>query len=124
MIEPKFLKSEIHKKAWGKEIWLCNNEEFCGKILHINRNHCFSFHYHINKKEVFYILMGTLKLEYFNLTNADRKTKNIVAGNTIEIPRNCPHKLTALTNAIIIEFSTHHEDSDSYRIEKGDSQNV
>ena len=33
-----------------------------------------------------------------------------------------PHQLIALTDGLIFEVSTHHEDSDSYRVMKGDSQ--
>ena len=33
-----------------------------------------------------------------------------------------PHQLEALTDGKIFEVSTHHEDSDSDRVMKGDSQ--
>jgi len=33
-----------------------------------------------------------------------------------------PHQLEALTDGRIFEVSTHHEDSDSYRVLPGDSQ--
>ena len=33
-----------------------------------------------------------------------------------------PHQLEALTDGVVFEVSTHHEDSDSYRVLKGDSQ--
>jgi hypothetical protein len=34
-----------------------------------------------------------------------------------------PHQIKALTDGRIFEVSTHHEDSDSYRVMRGDSQN-
>lgn len=123
MIEPKFLKSETHIKKWGNEVWVCNNNEFCGKVLNIYKGKSFSFHFHINKREVFWVFKSKLEFEYLDLENADRKCVILIPGDVVEIPRNLPHKLTALEDdAQIIEFSTHHEDSDSYRIEKGDSQ--
>ena len=33
------------------------------------------------------------------------------------------HQIKALTDGRIFEVSTHHEDSDSYRVQKGDGQN-
>ena len=33
-----------------------------------------------------------------------------------------PHQLEAITDGRIFEVSTHHEDSDSYRVLPGDSQ--
>jgi hypothetical protein len=35
-----------------------------------------------------------------------------------------PHQIEALTDGEIFEVSTHHEDEDSYRVWKGDSQNI
>jgi mannose-6-phosphate isomerase-like protein (cupin superfamily) len=122
MIEPKFLQLENHDKGWGCEKWICNNNEFCGKILQFNKGKSFSFHFHILKREVFYITKGLIRFEFLNLNNASRFERILKVGEIVEIPRNCPHKITALEDSEIIEFSTHHEESDSYRIEKGDSQ--
>ena len=67
-------------------------------------------------------MSGELEFKYFNLLNADQLKKDIGIGDVIDIPVGCPHKITAKTDSIIVEVSTHHENSDSYRIEKGDSQ--
>ena len=32
-----------------------------------------------------------------------------------------PHQLEAVTDGVVFEVSTHHEDSDSYRVLKGDT---
>lgn len=26
-------------KSWGNELWICNNEKYCGKILNIKKDH-------------------------------------------------------------------------------------
>lgn len=122
MPEIIFSKPEIHSKGWGKEIWIQNNGLYCGKLLYFNKGASFSMHYHLNKIETFYVLSGSLELEHFDLNNADRKSNILQEGDVIDIPLGTPHKVRALTDAVIIEISTHHEDSDSYRIEKGDSQ--
>ena len=115
-------KAEIHKKGWGQEIWISNNDEYCGKILEFGAGKTFSMHYHLLKREDFYVLEGRLKLEYFDLSNADRKSMELLPGDAIEIKRGVPHKITALEKSRIIEISTTHHESDSYRVEKGDSQ--
>jgi mannose-6-phosphate isomerase len=110
------------QKGWGKEIWLANNNKYCGKILKFNAGAKFSMHYHVDKEETFYILDGHLKLKYFDLSNAEEKIQDLYSGDVVDIPQFNPHKIEAIKESTIIEISTHHEDSDSYRIEKGDSQ--
>ena len=110
------------QKGWGKEIWLANNNKYCGKILKFNACSKFSMHYHVDKEETFYILDGHLKLKYFDLSNAEEKIQDLYSGDVVDIPQFNPHKIEAIKESTIIEISTHHEDSDSYRIEKGDSQ--
>lgn len=61
-------------------------------------------------------------LWYYDLTNADRKTVKLNGGMVVTIPQGNPHQIQALEDSVIVEFSTHHEDEDSYRIQKGDSQ--
>ena len=109
-------------KGWGEEVWIVNNDEYCGKLLKFNSGARFSMHYHINKEETFFVSKGKLSLKSINLENAEEFTKEINVGDVVDIPRFAPHQLTALEDSEIIEFSTHHEDSDSYRIAKGDSQ--
>lgn len=113
---------QIIKKGWGREVIVTNNDEYCGKLLYFDKGKKFSMHFHIDKKETFYVLKGYLRLHYFDLNNADEKQHNLHEGNVIEINRCEPHQIEALEDSIIIEFSTRHEDSDSYRITKGDSQ--
>lgn len=122
MPEITFNRPEKHPKGWGAEYWLANNDLYCGKLLEFNKGASFSMHYHLNKTETFYVLHGILEIEYFDLTNAYRKTIKLYQGDIVDIPAGAPHKLTAIEEAVIIEISTHHEDKDSYRIEKGDSQ--
>ena len=115
-------KAEIHKKGWGEEVWIINNDKYCGKLLKFNKGASFSDHYHINKDEAWYVLEGTLELRYYNLANADRIVKRLGVGSVVHVPPNTPHQLVALEASTVIEVSTPHEESDSYRIGKGDSQ--
>ncbi len=115
-------KAEHHPKGWGEEVWIINTDKYCGKLLKFKKGASFSDHYHINKDEAWYVLEGTLELRYYNLANADRLTVELGPGSVVHIPPNTPHQLVAREEATIIEVSTPHEETDSYRIAKGDSQ--
>ena len=98
------------KKEWGKEIWIVNRD-YCGKKLILNKGFRCSMHYHKNKDETFYILNGKVLLEI-------GMQKNIMLpGDSILIKPGQKHRFTGLEFSEIMEFSTHHEDSDSYREE-------
>jgi len=98
------------KKEWGKEIWIVNRD-YCGKKLILNKGFRCSMHYHKNKDETFYILRGKVLMETGN------KKQIIIPGHSILITPNTKHRFTGLEDSEIIEFSTHHDDSDSYRDE-------
>lgn len=109
-------------KGWGREIIIDNNEEYCGKILEFKKGSKFSDHFHLNKRETFYVLSGKLGLWHYDLTNGQRHYVTLFPNDVIKINRGEPHQIEALEDSKIIEISTTHEDSDSYRIGKGDSQ--
>jgi quercetin dioxygenase-like cupin family protein len=112
-----------HNKGWGKEIWIVNNAKYCGKLLVFNKGARFSLHMHFSKEESFYVLNGQLLLEMINLIDGSPAERTISEGDVIHIPPGNPHRLTAITEATIIEISTTHYEEDSYRISPGDSQN-
>lgn len=122
MVNIQILKPEKHQKGWGEEIWIINTDKYCGKLLKFKSGAIFSDHYHIVKDEAWYVLEGKLELRYYNLANADRLIKVLKPGDVVHIPPSTPHQLVALTAATIIEVSTPHDEADSYRIAKGDSQ--
>ena len=118
----QILKPEKHQKGWGEEVWIINTDKYCGKLLKFNKGATFSDHYHIIKDEAWYMLEGKLELRYYNLANADRIVKVLKPGDVVHIPPCVPHQLVALEPSTIIEVSTTHDEADSYRIAKGDSQ--
>lgn len=121
-MKPEKLVPVYVQKKWGSEVVFCNNEEFCGKELYFRKGAQFSMHFHANKREVFYVLRGKIELTTIDTETAQQITQIMKLGDTVEIPRLLPHRITALKESQVIEFSTHHEDSDSYRVAPGDSQ--
>lgn len=119
---PIFLTPKIVPKNWGGETILCNNEEFCGKLLTFRAGGKFSMHSHRDKREVWWFLEGEMILHYINPADATWHSTYLAQGDVIEIPRMLPHQLEAREDCRVVEFSTHHEESDSYRVSPGDSQ--
>ena len=102
---------KIVNKTWGREIWMVNNELYCGKILELYKNKRCSYHYHRKKDETFYLLNGKILLEI----NGD--TSILIPGDSVRINPGTRHRYTGLEDSEIIEISTHHSDSDTYRLE-------
>lgn len=98
------------EKVWGKEIWIVNRD-YCGKKLILNKGFRCSMHHHKNKDETFYILKGKVLLEL------GENKQIMLPGDSILVEPNTKHRFTGLEDSEIMEFSTHHEDSDSYREE-------
>ena len=110
---------ETVNKRWGRELWIHNDEQYCGKILEIDKNARFSMHFHKLKTETWYVISGELKFEWIDFETAEWKTDELVPGTSVHIPSGLAHRLTALTEGVrIMEVSTQHFDSDSYRIER------
>ena len=107
-------KPEIHEKKWGKEFWIANNDLYCGKILELKRGWRCSIHYHKKKHETFFILDGTILMEFNN------EKRVMKPGDILEVKQLSKHRFTGIIDSKIIEFSTHHEEEDSYRdVESG-----
>lgn len=103
------------KKDWGKEIWIVNNELYCGKILVLNAGWTCSYHYHPIKTETFYCLHGQFIL------NVDGVETGIDSSSEpITITAGTPHSFRSRIGARILEISTRHSDEDVVRIKNSE----
>jgi quercetin dioxygenase-like cupin family protein len=116
----KKIVPEIVPKGWGREIIFVNNDEYCGKILCFNAGKKFSMHYHIQKKETWYVSKGKFILVWVDAKNGTTYTEYLNVGDTITNERGEPHQLIALEDSEVFEVSTKHYDDDSFRMFKGD----
>ena len=100
-------------KRWGYEIWICNNEKYCGKKLFIRQGEFCSYHHHKIKDEVLFIESGLITMTY----EEDGRPVMIEMpeGHAFHVTPNQDHQMYAVRDTIIIEFSTQHFDEDSYR---------
>ena len=116
-------KGDIHKKAWGHELWIINNEKYCGKLLVFKKDKSFSMHYHLLKDEAWYINKGEFQYTYIDTETAKHIEVIVREGDCIHLMPGQPHQILAIEEgSCIFEVSTQHFDSDSYRILPGASQ--
>lgn len=104
---------KIVPKVWGEEHWIVN-KEYCGKKLILKKGYRCSMHYHKKKDETFYIIKGRVLMEL------GQKKWVMNVGDVLHIPPGAKHRFTGLEDSEIIEFSTHHEDEDSYRVSESE----
>jgi quercetin dioxygenase-like cupin family protein len=111
----------IAQKGWGHERWVVNNELYCGKLLVFNKGKCCSWHFHAVKDEVLLLHSGSLKVLYSTGNDIGEAQEVILQpGDAFHVPVGLRHRMVALEESEVYEFSTHHEDADSIRIQAGD----
>jgi len=106
--------SNIHNKVWGKELWIVNNDLYCGKLLYLDFGAYCSYHYHARKDETFYVLRGKVALIVNN--DVRHKLKILKKGDSYRLEPFTPHRFIGLRKSIILEVSTQHFEYDSYRL--------
>lgn len=118
----KKIMTDKVEKNWGYELVIVNNDLYCGKILHFLKGKKFSMHFHILKKETWFVNSGKFRFRWIDPSNADIQEEILEVGNVITNEIGEPHQIECLEEGDIFEVSTKHFDSDSYRVLKGDNQ--
>lgn len=135
----------IHK-GWGYERVVVNSPLYCGKELYFFSGRSCSFHYHRLKDETFLVKSGLIRIRWITPVGrtapwwqdervlqqsevTDRTPQDILyqasairtlsPGDVFHVPVGMIHQMTGLGDSSLMEFSTHHEDSDSYRLLPG-----
>ncbi len=109
-------------KLWGSECWIVNNDDYCGKILHLMPGFESSLHFHNVKHETMLCLWGRIEVEAADGVLSKRHLHKLVnhvllPGDSIELPSGRTHRFQAVGgDAMMAEFSTHHENADVQRL--------
>jgi len=122
-LREQFVRSPVHvePKGWGREVWIANNDQYCGKILEIKKGKRCSLHFHKLKTESFYLRSGHLRLRVKeSASSAVVREFDLHEGECMDVSPGLVHQMEALEDSELFEFSTQHFESDSYRIVKGD----
>lgn len=107
------------KKSWGWEEWIVNNDHYCGKRLHFTKmDGATSLHFHVKKDETMYVESGSFVVDMVNTVLGTVNPFQMEVGHSLHIPPLTPHRIRCISPGVMVEFSTHHEDLDSYRISK------
>lgn len=111
----------IVPKGWGREVWIANNDLYCGKILEIRKGKRCSLHYHQIKNETFFLRAGRMLVRVKEQADGDVVEEfEMAPGDCMDVPTGLVHQMVALEDCELYEFSTQHFDSDSHRLVKGD----
>jgi mannose-6-phosphate isomerase-like protein (cupin superfamily) len=113
------MKHHHVQKPWGSEEWIVNSPKYCGKLLRIDKDKSTSWHYHKLKDEVMYVHTGKVLIRHgFNedINHISNTELTLNSGESFHILPGRIHKITALEDTELFEFSTEHFDSDSYRL--------
>ena len=95
---------------------------YCGKVLVFKSGCKFSMHYHMIKDETWYVEYGEFIYRWLDTETAELHENILHEGDVVRQRPGQPHQLEAITDGRIFEVSTHHENSDSYRVLPGDTQ--
>lgn len=96
-------------KPWGYEKILINTEKYLTKELFIREGYRTSFHYHKEKDETMYVVIGSGHVEF------DDHKEYFGRNDTIRIRPQTNHTIVATENTILHEVSTPHP-NDTTRI--------
>jgi len=104
-------------KTWGYELWIVNNNQYCGKMLYVNEGMCCSFHHHPIKAETFFVHQGLIRLEVGNCEDVSKaEIVELTPTDAYDLTPFTWHRFTAMGgDAVIYEFSTRHSDCDVVR---------
>jgi len=107
---------EVVPKKWGRELIVCNNELYAGKILEVDRGAISSLHRHLRKDETFWCLNGIIRLEVggeSHFLTCEHEPVRVRAGIW--------HRFEGLEWGRLLEVSTPHSDDDVERLTQSQS---
>ena len=83
------------EKVWGHELWIHNDEDYCGKLLVFPKKYIsyFSMHYHLKKKETWYVQSGSFQFNWIDVEDGQHDSRIIKVGDSVLINRGLPHQL-------------------------------
>lgn len=113
------LEPERVKKPWGAEMRAVTTARYSGKIIAVHAWHSLSVQYHVEKDETLLMLTGfAIVQEFASQVPAGEPVREeiVVPGDCVRIQDGTVHRLVAVFNCMLAEFSTPHDDADTHRL--------
>lgn len=108
---------DIRHKDWAENlIETIVNREFSGKKIFYKKGNSSSLHFHCQKTETYFIHSGALFLR-LRAGHAEDRYYVLGPGQAIKITPGLMHQAGGLADTVIIESSTHDEDTDGFMVE-------
>lgn len=111
----KHREPKLVQKKWGHEAWYHNDEDYCMKLLHVGKDIGCSIHLHRNKKESFLCVKGRVAVHLY-YQDGTQQIIELAPGYSVDIPQMLAHRFVGVEDSDLVECSTQHFDSDSYRV--------
>jgi mannose-6-phosphate isomerase-like protein (cupin superfamily) len=93
-------------KPWGhEEVFALVEGRYCGKAIHVTAGHALSLQYHERKDEVIAVQAGRAQLEV-GTSEEGMDTFELAPGERVHLPAGVRHRITALTDVVLLEAST------------------
>ena len=98
--------SAIQVKPWGNEVLFAAGENhYVGKIITVHAGQALSLQYHDRKDETIRVMSGEATLEHG--PSADLLSTRVMRpGDTVHLAPSVVHRLTAITDTVLVEVST------------------
>ncbi|MFA7323092.1 MAG: cupin domain-containing protein [Candidatus Nanopelagicales bacterium] len=112
-------ESTTVEKPWGHErIFAAGEHGYVGKMLAVDAGHALSLQFHKEKDETIMVASGEIVIDYGPAADS-MKTRTMTQGDTIHIPARTLHRITAVTDSLLVEASTaaHGWQTDVVRLE-------
>jgi mannose-6-phosphate isomerase len=99
-------QAQRQEKPWGHEqIFAAENGKYVGKIIYVNAGQSLSLQYHKHKEETICLFSGTADVQY-GPVGGDLTDRRFGPGDTIHLPVEVVHRVTAVTDIVFAEAST------------------
>ncbi len=102
------LKPRVSEREWGEEMFIVETPHYLGKFLLMKAGTKGGLQYHVEKDEAFYLLEGTAIVRTDDGLGLVETTMHQCEG--FHIPPGAIHQVEAVTNCVLVEWSTRHYD--------------
>jgi mannose-6-phosphate isomerase len=103
-------KMDFVSKPWGHEVIVANTDQYCGKIIFIQKGQKCELQSSETKDKTLYVQNGECHFRIYDpKTHLPNEEDFFVlkSGESWHVTPNMKHEMTALTNVNIVEFSNH-----------------